>query len=76
MQPISPEIAQQLNLPEDAEGLVVTKVDATSEAYTKGLREGDVITLDCENGRVLAGEARVAVERPTEWLEEAARWRA
>jgi serine protease Do len=44
VQPISPEIAQQLNLPEDAEGLVVTKVDATSEAYTKGLREGDVIT--------------------------------
>jgi serine protease Do len=44
VQPISPEIAQQLNLPEDAEGLVVTKVDGTSEAYTKGLREGDVIT--------------------------------
>lgn len=40
------------------------------------LYEGDVITLDCDNGRVLAGEARVVVERPTEWLEEVARWRS
>ena len=44
VQPVTTELAQQLNLPEDAEGLVVSKVDGTSEAYTKGLREGDVIT--------------------------------
>ena len=44
VEPMSAEIAGQLGLPEDTEGLVVTKVDATSEAYTKGLREGDLIT--------------------------------
>ena len=32
------------NLPDGTEGLVVTKVDGTSEAFTKGLREGDLIT--------------------------------
>jgi len=42
--PVTPEIAQQLGLPEGTEGLAVTAVDAASEAYGKGLREGDVIT--------------------------------
>ena len=42
--PVTAEQAEQLGLPVGAEGLVVTKVDGTSEAFTKGLREGDVIT--------------------------------
>ncbi len=42
--PMNAEAAQALGLPADATGLVVTKVDETSEAFTKGLREGDLIT--------------------------------
>ena len=60
-------------------GCTSMRIDSVARRVSFGerqLREGDVITLDCENGRVLAGEARVAVERPTEWLEEVARWRA
>jgi len=36
--------AEQLGLPAGATGLAVVKVDPASEAYAKGLREGDVIT--------------------------------
>ena len=34
----------EFELPEDAEGLLVTEVDETSEAFEKGLRMGDLIT--------------------------------
>ncbi|MBL4915998.1 DegQ family serine endoprotease [Szabonella alba] len=44
VQPLTPEQAEQLGLPDDTEGLAVTNVDELSEAYTKGLRSGDVIT--------------------------------
>ena len=33
-----------LNLPQGTEGLVVTGLDETGEAYDKGVRAGDVIT--------------------------------
>ena len=42
--PVTDEMKETLNLPSDTEGLVVNAVDAASEAYAKGLREGDVIT--------------------------------
>lgn len=40
------------------------------------LREGDTLSLDANEGRVYAGEVRVLVERPTQWLDEVARWRS
>ena len=42
--PLTEEMKQTLGLPADAEGLLVGKVDVASEAYSKGLREGDLIT--------------------------------
>ena len=42
--PVTAEVAQALGLAADAEGLVVGAVDIASEAYAKGLREGDLIT--------------------------------
>ncbi len=42
--PLADGQAAELGLPENATGLVVGKVDELSEAYTKGLRAGDVIT--------------------------------
>ena len=44
VQPVTPELAESLGLGENAAGLAVTAVDPASEAYSKGLREGDVIT--------------------------------
>ncbi|MCX7669176.1 MAG: PDZ domain-containing protein, partial [Anaerolineae bacterium] len=41
---VTDEMRAQLKLPVGATGLVVTKVDPVSEAYSKGLRDGDVIT--------------------------------
>ena len=44
VEPLTRESGEKLGLPADATGLLVTKVDGTSEAYGKGLREGDLIT--------------------------------
>jgi len=42
--PLTEDIRGKLGLEAGAEGLVVTGVDPASEAYTKGLRDGDLIT--------------------------------
>ncbi|MFC2966716.1 DegQ family serine endoprotease [Acidimangrovimonas pyrenivorans] len=49
---LTPELRDQLGLKADAEGIVVTDVADTSEAYEKGLRAGDLITE--------AGQVKVA----------------
>lgn len=41
---LTPDQAERMGLPADAEGLVILDIDETSEAYEKGLRAGDVIT--------------------------------
>lgn len=58
-------------------GCASMRIDMASRSVSFGsrtLREGDVITLDCDSGRVLAGEVRMVVERPTEWMDEIASW--
>ncbi|MDH2325412.1 DegQ family serine endoprotease [Cereibacter sp. SYSU M97828] len=42
--PVTPQIVGELGLPDGAAGLVVTHVDQVSEAFAKGLRDGDLIT--------------------------------
>jgi serine protease Do len=44
LQPLTADSADALGMPKDAKGLAVTNVDEASEAFTKGLRAGDVIT--------------------------------
>jgi serine protease Do len=41
---ITDELRQELSLGDEVEGLVVTDVDGSSEAYEKDIRAGDVIT--------------------------------
>jgi serine protease Do len=41
--PLDDELRTQLELPEDATGLVVKDIEGLSEAYEKGVRAGDVI---------------------------------
>lgn len=58
-------------------GCATLRIDPATRSATFGatqLREGEVITLDCDRGHVLAGEAHAILERPTEWLDEIARW--
>ena len=43
VEPITPEIARQLNLDRDAKGVVITGVDPSGAAASAGLRRGDVI---------------------------------
>lgn len=42
--PLTDALRDDLGLDADAQGLVVTNVDESSEAFSKGLRAGDVIT--------------------------------
>lgn len=54
-------------------------VDANSRSIRingHSLREGDLISLDANEGVIYAGEAQVHTERPLEWLAEVALWRA
>lgn len=44
IQNLSPEIAQQLGLSQDQDGVVVAQISRRSEAYQQGLRQGLVIT--------------------------------
>jgi serine protease Do len=43
VEPITPEIARQLELDRNAKGVVITGVDPSGAAASAGLREGDVI---------------------------------
>ncbi|MDB6452155.1 DegQ family serine endoprotease [Falsirhodobacter sp. 20TX0035] len=42
--PLNPQVAQELGLEPASEGLAITGVDEMSDAFTKGVRAGDVIT--------------------------------
>ena len=44
LMPMTDAMAEGLGMALGDKGLVISKVDVASEAYTKGLREGDVIT--------------------------------
>jgi serine protease Do len=43
MQPLNPQIIRALNLPADVRGVVITSIDPSSDAASKGIRRGDVI---------------------------------
>lgn len=58
LQPFTDEMAGDLGMQAGDKGLVVMKVDVASEAYTKGLREGDVITE--------AGQQKIATVKDLE----------
>ncbi len=44
LEPVTPQTANTLGLPDGTEGLVITEVATDSEAWKRGLRAGDVIT--------------------------------
>jgi S1-C subfamily serine protease len=63
VQPVTPDLARQLGLPDGSRGLAVAGVEPGSPAERAGVREGDVIVA--VNGRAVndAGELRSALAR-------------
>jgi serine protease Do len=57
LQPLTPDIAEQLELPKNASGVVIAEVDPSGKAASAGLREGDVIQQ--VNGRSVKTPAEV-----------------
>ena len=43
VQPVTPDIASQLGIDRNTQGLVVTRVDPASPAAESGIQQGDVI---------------------------------
>jgi len=66
IEPITPEIARQLDLDRDTKGVVIADVDPDGAAASAGLREGDVIQQI--NGRAVrsAEEVRSALNASTD----------
>jgi len=63
VQPLTPEVAQQLELPSGSHGVAVTGVEPGSPAERAGVREGDVIVS--VNGQAVndVGELRSALSK-------------
>jgi serine protease Do len=55
--PLTPGIIRQLGIAADTKGVVITAVDASTDAGTKGLRRGDVIIS--ANNRPVASQAEL-----------------
>jgi serine protease Do len=41
--PLTPQITRQLGVPDSTRGLVISAVDASSDAGAKGLQRGDIV---------------------------------
>jgi serine protease Do len=65
VQPITPEVARQLELDRDTKGVVIADIDPAGAAASAGLREGDVIQQI--NGRPMqsAEDVRSALNAAT-----------
>lgn len=63
---LTPELRAELDLPAAVEGLVVTAVDETSEAFAKGLRAGDVITEAGQQRVMRIGDLEARIEEARE----------
>lgn len=63
LQPLTPDTAEQLNIPQEVKGLVITDVDPSGAAAEKGLRRGDVVMEINRTPVSSLGDARAAIEK-------------
>lgn len=63
LQPVTPEITRQLDIPEDTKGLVVTQVDPNGAAAQTGIRRGDLILEVNRQPVATLDEMKTALER-------------
>ncbi|WP_112312219.1 Do family serine endopeptidase [Pseudogemmobacter bohemicus] len=59
---VTDALRDQLGIPASTEGLIVAGIDQASEAWTKGLREGDVITEVSQQKIVRAQDLKDRIE--------------
>jgi len=62
VQPVTPEIAAQLELPRATKGVVVTDLDPAGVAADSGLQEGDVIQKVGSTPVASGADLRAALE--------------
>lgn len=68
--PLTPQIARQLGAGEDAKGVVITAVDASSDAGAKGLQRGDIVlSANYVNVTTIADLERIVRQAKTEKRE-------
>lgn len=68
--PLTPQIARQLGAGEDAKGVVITAVDASSDAGAKGLQRGDIVlSANYVNVASIADLERIVRQAKTEGRE-------
>jgi serine protease Do len=76
VQPLTPDIAERLELSRDTRGVVITDVDPSGQAASAGLREGDVIEqVNGKNVRAvdeLKASLDAATDRPAVLLVDRA----
>ena len=63
---LTEEVRKTYSLAEDAEGVVVTKVDEASEAYEKGMRAGDLIVEIAQAPVTSPSDVKDRMEEATE----------
>jgi len=63
VRPVTPDLAATFDLPDDVPGVVITDVDADSDAAEKGLRPGHVIVEVNQQPVTTPGEVRAALEQ-------------
>ncbi|WBU52085.1 Do family serine endopeptidase [Paracoccus sp. SCSIO 75233] len=62
LQPLTPELAEELGADPDQQGLVVSEVDPSSDAADKGLSRGDVITEAGQQAIASIGDLEERIE--------------
>lgn len=68
--PLTPQIARQLGAGEDAKGVVITAVDASADAASKGLQRGDIVlSANYINVTTLADLERIVRSAKTDGRE-------
>ena len=60
--PLTPDLAQRVNLPPDARGVVITAVDPNSDAAERGLQRGDLVMSVNNRPVTTAAQVIAAVE--------------
>jgi len=70
-------VARQLGKPciTSCSGLRIDPVRRVVGFGERSISEGEPITLDANTGRVYAGEAQVAIDHPSRWLDQIKKWK-
>lgn len=63
IQPLTPDIAQQVNVPKNTQGVVITQVDPNGPAAEAGIQAGDVITQVNRQPVKNSGDVRAALAK-------------